>query len=91
MQAISGSETQEIDDITPEDTEEITNPSSSVKITETDIAKEEELKPKSKKQRKSILNTNPDALRHVQQDLFIKTVVNLFDGKVIDVHRSTEY
>ena len=91
MQAISGSETQEIDDITPEDTEEITNPNSSVKITEADIAKEEELKPKSKKQRKSILNTNPDALRHVQQDLFIKTVVNLFDGKVIDVHRSTEY
>ena len=91
MQAISGSETQEIDDITPEDTEEITNPNSSAKMREADIAKEEELKPKSKKQRKSILNTNPDALRHVQQDLFIKTVVNLFDGKVIDVHRSTEY
>ena len=91
MQAIAGTETQEIDDVQSDDTEEISNCNKSLKLEEAALAKEEELKPKSKKQRKSILNTNPDALKHVQQDLFIKTVVNLFEGKVIDVHRSTEY
>ena len=91
MQAIAGTETQEIDDVQSDDTEEISNSNKSLKLEEAALAKEEELKPKAKKQRKSILNTNPDALKHVQQDLFIKTVVNLFEGKVIDVHRSTEY